>query len=128
MTSFQPYLSLLGRILLSLTFIMSGVGKFGAYAATQGYMEAFGVPGMLLPLVVILEVVAGIAVLLGWKTRLFAFLLAGFTIIAAVLFHNNFADQTQMIMFMKNLSIAGALLFITANGAGAMSLDNKASK
>lgn len=125
MNTFQPYLSLLGRVMLSAIFIMSGLGKISAYAGTQGYMEASGVPGLLLPVVIALEVIGGLAILVGYQARIAAFLVGGFTLLAGFIFHSNFADQTQMIMFMKNVSIAGALFFIVANGAGALALDNR---
>jgi putative oxidoreductase len=114
------------RILLSLMFVTSGINKISGYAGTQGYMEAMGVPGGLLPLVIALEILGGLAVMLGWQTRIVAFLLAGFTLLSALLFHANFGDQMQMIMFMKNVSIAGGFLMIVALGAGAFSLDNRA--
>jgi putative oxidoreductase len=104
-------------------FLLSGLGKLGAYAATAGYMASVGVPGALLPLVIAIEILGSVAILLGWQTRVVALLLAGFTLATAVLFHNNFADQVQMIMFLKNLSITGAFLMLAANGAGALSLD-----
>ncbi len=63
--------------------------------------------------------------MIGFKARLVAFLLAGFSALSAVLFHANFADQTQMIMFMKNIAIAGGFLMIVVHGAGAYSLDNR---
>jgi putative oxidoreductase len=121
-------LELSGRILLSLMFLTSGLSKIGGYAATQGYMESQGVPGMLLPLVIALEVLAPLLIAVGWHTRLAALALAGFSIAAAVLFHANFGDQMQMIMFMKNISIAGGFLLLAANGAGAWSLDQSGNR
>ena len=119
---------LTGRILLALMFLMSGLSKIGGYAATAGYMAAMGVPGALLPLVILTEVGGALAIILGWKTRIAAFLLAGFSLLTGAMFHNNFADQTQMIMFMKNLSIAGAFLMLVVNGAGRFSLDARRAK
>lgn len=116
---------LFGRVLIASLFLLSGIGKIGAYAATAGYMASVGVPGGVLPLVVATEVLGSLAVMLGWKTRIAAFLMAGFTLLTAFLFHTNFADQTQMIMFMKNVSIAGAFLLLTIHGAGPISLDSK---
>jgi len=115
----------LGRTLIAAIFVVSGLGKLSAYAGTQAYMESSGVPGALLPLVILVEVAAGLAIIFGWQTRLAALALAGFSIASAVLFHFNFADQIQSIMFMKNLSIAGGLVILAANGAGAWSLDNR---
>jgi putative oxidoreductase len=112
-----------GRALMSAIFILSGIGKIGAYAATQGYMESKGVPGVLLPAVILLELGGGLAVLLGWQTRISAFLLAGFCLLSALIFHANFGDQMQSILFLKNMAMAGGFLFLVAGGAGAWSLD-----
>lgn len=112
-----------GRVLMSAIFVMAGISKLGSYAATQGYMESMGVPGSLLPLVILLELGGGVTVLLGWQTRISAFLLAGFCIVSALIFHANFGDQMQSILFMKNLAMAGGFLFLVADGAGVWSLD-----
>jgi len=114
-----------GRILLSSLFVLSGLSKIGAYAATMAYMSAMGVPGVLLPVVIATELLGGLAIAFGWKTRATAFLLAGFTLLTALVAHTHFADQIQMIMFMKNVSITGAFLLLTVNGAGRLSLDGK---
>ena len=87
--------------------------------------ELLGVPSLFLPIVIALEIVGGLAIILGWKARIFSFLLAGFCVLSAIVFHSNFADQNEMINFMKNIAIAGGFLTITINGAGALSLDNK---
>src|SRR5262249_52399615 len=112
---------LTGRILLASLFLVSGLGKIGAYAGTAAYMASLGVPGALLPLVIALEIFGGLAIVLGWKTRITASLLAGFTLVTAFVFHNNFGDQIQAIMFLKNVSIAGAFLLLVATGAGPLS-------
>lgn len=116
-------LSLFGRLGLSLIFIISGWGKIAGYAATQQYMEAMGVPGSLLPLVIALELGGGLAILAGGFTRAIAFALAAFSLASAVLFHGNLGDATQAIMFWKNVAMAGGFLMLAANGAGALSLD-----
>jgi putative oxidoreductase len=113
------------RVFLGHIFLLAGVSKVGAYAGTQGYMESVGVPGMLLPLVILLEVGGGLAIIAGWKTRWTAIALAAFSVASAAIFHNNFGDQIQMIMFMKNIAIAGGFLLLAAHGAGAYSLDNR---
>ncbi|MBI5430509.1 MAG: DoxX family protein [Nitrosomonadales bacterium] len=118
-------LSVAARVMASAIFIVAGFGKLGAgYAGTQGYMASMGVPGALLPLVIALELGGGIALLLGFQTRLVAFLLAGFTIVAGLIFHSG-ADQMQQIMLMKNFAIAGGLLAFTVFGAGRLSLDGE---
>jgi len=116
---------LVARVFLGHIFLLAGISKIGAYAGTQGYMEAMGVPGMLLPLVILLEIGGGLAIIAGWKTRWSAIALAGFSVVAAAIFHNNLSDQIQMIMFMKNIAIAGGFLLLAVHGAGAYSLDNR---
>ena len=116
---------LAGRILLASLFLISGLGKLGAYDGTVAYMSAMGVPGFALPVVIALEVLGGAAIMLGFQTRLVAFLLAGFSLVSALLFHANFGDQIQQIMFLKNVSIAGGFLLLVANGAGPLSLDRR---
>ena len=91
-------------------------------------MASVGVPAALLPLVIATEVGGAISIVVGWKTRITAFLLAGFTTLTALAFHTNFADQIQMIMFLKNVSIAGAFLLLVANGAGPLSLDRRLAR
>lgn len=118
-------LSLLGRIGLSLIFIISGWGKIAGYAATQGYMESVGVPGALLPLVIALELGGGLAILAGLFTRWIAIALAVFSIVSAVIFHGNLGDQMQAILFWKNFAMAGGFLLLAANGPGPISLDDR---
>lgn len=123
MTQFQGPIALTGRILLALMFVMSGFTKISAYAGTQQFMEAVGVPGVLLPLVILLELVGGLMIAAGFFTRVTALALAGFTLVSAVLFHANFGDQMQMILFLKNVSIAGGFLMLVAFGPGSLSID-----
>lgn len=125
MNALTQFASPLGRLLIAAMFVNSGIGKISGYAGTQAYMESQGVPGMLLPLVILVEVVGGLAVIVGWQTRIAAFLLAGFCLLSAALFHLNFNDQMQTIMFMKNFAIAGGFLFLVAHGPGALSIDNR---
>lgn len=113
------------RLLASAIFITAGISKLGAgYAGTQGYMASAGLSGSLLPLVIALEIGGGLSLLLGFQTRLVAFLLAGFCIVSGLIFHSG-ADQMQQIMLMKNLAMAGGLLAFTAFGAGRLSLDGE---
>ena len=128
MDKLQALAAPVGRLLIALIFFISGINKISGYEGTQGYMEAMGVPGGLLPLVIVTEIVLGLAVIIGYRTRLAAFGLAGFTLLSGILFHANFDDQMQMIMFMKNLAITGGFLFLVAHGAGAWSLDNRLAK
>ncbi len=124
MDKLQELSAPIGRLFLSIIFIFSGFTKVIGYAATQGYMESMGVPGMLLPLVIALELFGGIAILLGFKARLIALLFVGFNIISALLFHQFWIDESQMNPFMKNIAIAGGFLMIFAHGAGAYSIDH----
>ena len=125
MNQLQAFSALLGRLFLAMIFIQSGLSKMSDYAATQSYMDAMGVSSALLPLVIALEVVGGIAIVIGFKARLVALAMAGFSLLSALLFHTNFSDHTQTIMLMKNIAIAGGFLMIVAHGAGAYALDNR---
>jgi len=125
MKSVYTAMAPVGRTLLALIFIISGFGKIASYAGTQGYMESMGVPGMLLPLVIVLELLGGLAIVIGWQTRIVAFLLAGFTLLSALIFHNNLGDQMQMIQFLKNLALTGAFLLLVAVGPGPVAVDNR---
>ena len=113
------------RILLSALFLIAGVGKLGAYASTAAYMSSHGVPGELLPGVITIEVVGSLAVVLGWKTRIAAVVLAGFSLLAAVIFHHNFSDPLETLTFLKDLSVAGGLILLAAHGAGPLSVDHR---
>ncbi len=127
MTQIQSLSAPLGRVLIAAIFLIAGFQKISGYAATAGYMEAMGVPGALLPLVILLEIGGALAIIAGWQTRVAATLLAGFTVLSAVTFHADFADQIQTIMFLKNLAIAGGFLFLVANGPGAYAFDTRAA-
>lgn len=114
----HPGVSLMARVLLSAIFLNAGYGNISAYAGTQAYMQQHGLPGALLPAVIALEVVGGLAVLLGIGSRYAGFALAVFCLAAATIFHNDFADPEQMTNFMKNLAMAGGFLLLFANGSG----------
>ena len=114
-----------GRVLIAFMFVMSGLNKMNNYSNTAGWMDAMGVPGSLLPLVIVLEVLGGAAIMIGWQTRIAAILFAAFSVMSAAIFHADFSDQNQMIHFMKNVSIAGGFLFLIVHGAGTYSMDNR---
>jgi putative oxidoreductase len=109
---------------------MSGLGKIANFSGTQQYMAAYGMPMTSLFLIgaIILEVGGGLSILLGYKAKWGALALIIFIIPATLIFHTNFSDQTQMIMFMKNIAILGGLVLIVANGAGSLSLDNRTTR
>jgi putative oxidoreductase len=119
---------LVARIFLGHIFLLAGVSKINSYEGTQGYMDAMGVPGVILPLVILLEIAGGLMIIAGWKTKLASIALALFTVVAAAIFHSNFEDQMQMILFMKNIAIVGGFLLLAVHGAGAYSLDNRKSE
>jgi len=124
----EKYLHPIARVFIAHIFLLSGLSKIGQYTGTQAYMETMGVPGALLPLVIMLEIAGAIALIVGWQTRWAALALAGFTVVSALLFHGNIADQTHMLMFMKNWAIAGGLLLLAANGPGHFSIDTRQSR
>ena len=130
MTSSQSFTTFFGRVLLSLIFVLSGVGKLADHTGTVGYISSVHAPMPELAywIAVIIEVGFGLALLIGFKARFAAFGLAVFTLAAAFLFHNNFSDQIQMIMFLKNITIIGGLLLVVAHGAGGFSIDNRNNK
>ncbi|HEI8867070.1 DoxX family protein [Serratia sp. AKBS12] len=120
---------LVARILMPILFIVAGYGKMGdAYAGTQQYMQAMGVPGFLLPLTILLEFGGGLAIMFGFLTRTTALFTAGFTILTALLFHTNFAEGVNQLMFMKNLTIAGGYIVLAVAGPGAFSIDRLLNK
>ena len=114
-----------GRVFIAMIFVLSGFNKIASYEYVATWMSSMGVPSALLPLVIALEVLGGMAIILGFKARLAAFLLSGFCVVSAVIFHSNFAEQNEMINFLKNIAIAGGFLFLVANGAGKFALDNR---
>lgn len=118
-------IQLLGRVMLALIFILAGIGKIQDPSGTAGYMQSMGVPGILLWPTIALEVLGGLALAAGYKTRLAAFALAGFSVLAAALFHANFADKMQMIMFLKDIAMAGGLLLLAVGGKTAYCVDNR---
>ena len=113
-----------GRTLIAIMFILSGYEKIGGYEGAQDFMQAFGVPGLLLPAVIAVELLGGIALLVGYQARIAAFLLAGFTLLTAIFFHTDFSQQWQMILFMKNLAISGGLLLLFAHGPGKWAMNS----
>lgn len=124
-TMFPKLAELAGRILLASLFLVSGLSKIGQSSGTAAYMVSAGISGELLWIVIPFEIVGAIALIVGWKTRIVSLLLAGFTLMAALIFHGNLGDQQQFVHLLKNVSIAGGLLLLVANGAGPLSLDRR---
>ena len=123
----QKYTLLVGRILLSAIFVMSGIKKITGFAGTQQYMAAYGMPLASLFLIgaIFLELGGGLSLLLGCRARLGAIALLIFLVPTTLIFHTKFSDQVQVIMFMKNLAMMGGLLLMTSSGAGSISLDGR---
>ena len=121
------YLPAIGRLLIAAIFLISGAGKLAAPAMTQGYIASVGLPLPLLAylLAVAIEVGGGILLVVGFQTRIVALVMAVFTVATALSFHTDFADQSQMINFLKNIAMTGGLLQVVAFGAGPFSLDNR---
>jgi putative oxidoreductase len=126
MENSNRYLPLLGRVLIGAPFILSGLSKLAAHDATVGYIGSVGLPfpqlGWLIAMAV--EMGGGALLLIGYRARIVALVVALFTLATAIFFHRNFADQNQMIHFLKNIMIAGGLLQIVYFGAGPMSIDS----
>lgn len=119
---------LAGRVLLAQIFVIAGIDKILAYHGTAQYMAAHGVPAVLLPLVILLEVGGGAALVFGWQTRWVALALSVFSVVTAIIFHHDIANGTQKILLMGDLSFAGGLLVVAAVGAGRISLDGLAKR
>src|SRR5882724_10844904 len=124
------YLPFAGRLLIGLPFAMSGLGKLAAYGPTTAMIAAAGlpVPPLAFAVAVALGLGGGLRRIAGYQVRPVALALAVFSVVAGVASQRNFADQNQMIHFLKNVMMAGGLLQIAAFGAGAISLDNRLSR
>jgi putative oxidoreductase len=109
--------------MLALIFVIAGVGKLTDPAGTAGYMQAMGVPTLLLWPTIALELLGGLAIAVGFKVRYAALALAGFSVLTAIIFHSNFAEQMQSILFLKNIAMAGGLLLLAVGGKTAYSVD-----
>ena len=129
-TTVQSALPLVGRILMASIFILSGLSKLAAAAATQGYIASAGLPAPVLAYVIAVAVEAGggLLLLVGYRTRVVAAVLAVFTLVTAVVFHHALGDQNQFIHFFKNIAIAGGLFQVATFGAGSISIDGLRTK
>jgi len=115
----------LGRVLISALFLISAYNKILSIDGTMSWMEGFGIPGFLLYPTIALEIILPLFIIIGYKARISAGLLAIFCIATAFLFHYDFVDQMQTIAFLKNLGLAGGFLFIVANGTKDWSVDRE---
>jgi putative oxidoreductase len=123
-------LNVAARLLMSLIFILSGWSKLTGYSGTQGYFASIGLPfpALVTPLVILIELGGGLALLLGFKARWAAAILALFSVASAFIAHTNFSDANQMNNFMKNMAMAGGYLMFVIYGAGAPSIDTGTKK
>ena len=115
---------LIGRILLSALFLIEGIGKISMQEDVVMYMENYGIPGILFIPAVILEILFPLLLIVGYKTKLAAFVMALFTFTVAIIFHTDFSDGMQLIFFLKDLAIAGGFMIIIAYGSNKFSLDH----
>ena len=118
-------LELVGRIFISLIFLLAGVGKIFNYEETIGYMESYGIPGYLLISAIVIEILFPLLVIIGYKTKFSAMILSLFAILLAIIFHTDFSNQMQLMSFLKNFAIAGGFLIIFVRGAGKYSIDQR---
>lgn len=125
MPAIHPAADLAGRLLISTIFLASGIGGALAFDPTMAFMESNGLPGILLLPAIMLELGGAVLLIIGYQTRLVALALAGFTLVAAFVFHLDFGNLTERIMFLKNLAMAGGLLIVFVNGAGRWSIDGR---
>ena len=116
---------LIARISISILFLLNGIFKINNYEGTVGWMESFGLPGILIFPAIILEIVGPILIVIGYQTRVAAAALSLFCIATAMIFHNDFSDQMQLTAFLKNIALAGGFLFLVVNGAKGYCLDKK---
>ena len=121
-------LDLVGRVFISLVFLLSGINKIVNYEGSIGWMESFGMPGIFLIPAIILEIVAPILIIIGFKVKIAAALLSVFCIATALIFHTDFSNQMQFVSFMKNIALAGGFLFLVINETKGFSLERKLSK
>ena len=118
-------IDLLGRIFISVLFFLNGIFKIKNYDGTIEWMETYDLPGIMIIPAIIIEIVAPVLVIIGYKTKIAAAFLFLFCISTAFIFHNDFSDQMQLTAFLKNIALGGGFLFLIANGAKGFSLDKK---
>jgi len=116
-------IELIGRVFISLIFLLAGVGKIFNYEGTIGYMESFSVPSYLLIPAIVVEILFPLLIIVGYKTKFSAMILALFAISLAIIFHTDFSNQIELMSFLKNFAIAGGFLIIFVRGAGKYSID-----
>ncbi|MDX1693961.1 MAG: DoxX family protein [Ketobacteraceae bacterium] len=123
LNSLRPLMDLAGRLGLSTIFALAALNKIQYYDANAQFMASGGIPAALLPLVIAFELIGAVFIAIGFQTRLTALAFAGFSVITALLYHNQLGDQVQFLLFFKNIAMAGGFLVLAANGAGTLSID-----
>lgn len=123
MTSIEKFAPAAARVLIAVLFLLAGFGKLADVQGFAGYLTSGGLPAFLAWPAILFEIAVGVLLVIGYQTRYVGLAGAAFCVVSAALYHNNFADQTQMVMFLKNLAIAGGFLLLSANGAGKYALD-----
>ncbi|MGE8398305.1 MAG: DoxX family protein [Burkholderiales bacterium] len=126
-TSLQSTTLAIARTLMVVVFLLSGLSKISSTDAIAGYMEVMGVPSLLLWPTIAFEIGSAALIVLGFHTRITAILLAGFSLVTAIVFHHQFSDQTQLIMFLKNIAMTGGFLLLACTGPGLLSIDARRS-
>ena len=116
---------LIGRVMISAIFLFSGISKIFNYDGTVGWMEGYGMPGILLIPAIIIEILFPLMIIIGYQTRIAAGGLLLFSLITAFIFHFDFSNQMQIIAFLKNVGLAGGMLFLVVHGAKDFSLEKK---
>ena len=122
MDKISAYLPTIARVLLAVLFLLGGIGKLADVQGFAGYLQMGGLPAFLAWPAILFEIAVGLSMVVGFQARTMALMAAGFCVVTAVLYHANFADQTQMVMFLKNLGLAGGFLMISAHGPGKLAL------
>ena len=125
MTSYMQLFSPVGRLLIANIFLIDGINKISYYEGVAEWMFLKGVPEYLLPLVILLEIGGALAIILGWRVKLFSLLFFVFCILTAIIFHSDFTNNMDKVIFMKNMSMAGGFLFLFLHGGGDFSLDKR---
>ena len=128
MTNYMNFLPPIGRVLIANIFLLDGINKISYYEGVAEWMFLKGVPEFLLPLVILFEIFGALAIIVGWQVKLFSLLFFVFCILTAIIFHRDFSNNMDKVIFMKNMSMAGGFLFLFLHGAGKFSLDSFRSK
>ena len=126
--SIENYIDLIARILISLLFLINGYSKIIYFDGTIIWMESYGLPGFFIYPAILLEIIAPLLLIIGYKTKISSVMLAGFCIVTALIFLNDFSEQSQLNGFFKNIGLSAGFLFLAINGSKKFSLDYKLAK